>query len=112
MPTFGTTTKNYVSTLMVPNLVDRREILNKVLNVTNEDLSFLEMLELMQRSEPSAQVEYHNLINEELSVNVTVTAISTSGSFSTSAPKVTVSAADFAKVRAGELVICPNGKVG
>jgi len=112
MPTFGTTSKNYVSTLMVPNLVDRREILNKVLNVTNEDLSFLEMLEMMNRSEVSAQVEYHNLINEELSANVTVVSVSTSGSFTTAAPKVTLSTADFAKVRAGELVICPNGKVG
>ena len=103
MPTFGTTSKNYVSTLMVPNLVDRREILNKVLNVTNEDLSFLEMLEMMNRSEVSAQVEYHNLINEELSANITVVSVSTSGSFTTAAPKVTLSTADFAKVRAGEI---------
>ena len=109
---FGTTTKEYVSTLMVPNLVDRREILNKVLNVTNEDLSFLELLEFMNRSEATVSPEYHNFINEELSVNLTVTAVNTSGSFSTANPRVTVSTADFAKVRVGELVMCPNGKVG
>ena len=97
---------------MVPNLVDRREILNKVLNVTNEDLSFLELLEFMNRSEATAQPEYHNLINEELSVNITATTVTTSGSFSTANPKVAVSTDDFAKVRVGELVMCPNGKVG
>ena len=109
---FGTTSKTYVSTLMVPNLVDRREILNKVLNVTNEDLSFLELLEFMNRSEPSAQPEFHNFINEELSANVTVTAVNTSGSFTAANPRVTLSTDDFAKVRVGELVMCPNGKVG
>ena len=109
---FGTTSKNYVSTLMVPNLVDRREILNKVLNVTNEDLSFLELLEFMNRSEPTVQPEYHNFINEELSVNITATTVTTSGDFSTANPKVAVSTDDFAKVRVGELVMCPNGKVG
>lgn len=109
---FGTTSKNYVSTLMVPNLVDRREILNKVLNVTNEDLSFLELLEFMNRSEATAQPEYHNFINEELSVNITATTVTTSASFSTANPKVAVSTDDFAKVRVGELVMCPNGKVG
>jgi hypothetical protein len=97
---------------MVPNLVDRREILNKVLNVTNEDLSFLELLEFMNRSEPTVQPEYHNFINEELSVNVTATAVTTTGSFSTANPKVAVSTDDFAKVRVGELVMCPDGKVG
>jgi hypothetical protein len=109
---FGTTSKNYVSTLMVPNLVDRREILNKVLNVTNEDLSFLELLEFMNRSEATAQPEYHNFINEELSVNITATTVTTTGGFSTANPKVAVSTDDFAKVRVGELVMCPNGKVG
>ena len=97
---------------MVPNLVDRREILNKVLNVTNEDLSFLELLEFMNRSEATAQPEYHNFINEELSVNITATTVTTTGGFSTANPKVAVSTDDFAKVRVGELVMCPNGKVG
>lgn len=97
---------------MVPNLVDRREILNKVLNITNEDLSFLELLEFMNRSEATAQPEYHNFINEELSVNITATTVTTSASFSTANPKVAVSTDDFAKVRVGELVMCPNGKVG
>lgn len=109
MPTFGTTTKQYVSTLMVPNLVDRREILNKVLNVTNEDLSFLELMELMNRSEVTSNVEYHNFINEELSANIAVTAVDNTNA---AVPLVTVSSGDFAKIRAGELVICPNGKVG
>lgn len=109
---FGTTNKSYVSTLTVPNLVDRREILNNVLNVTNEDMSFLEIMELMGRMTPSDQVEFHNLINEELSVNVTATAVDTSSSgLSTSRPVVTLSAGDYAKVREGELVIAPNKKV-
>lgn len=111
MPTFGTTNKQYVSTLMVPNLIDRREIMKMILNVTNEDISFVEFMELLGRSVVTASPEYHNFINEELSVNVTATAVDDS-TYSVSRPLVTVSSGDFAKVREGELVICPNGQVG
>jgi hypothetical protein len=111
MPTFGTTTKGRVSALTVPNIIDRREILNHVLNVTNEEISFVEVMQLMGRMVPTDQVEYYNLINEELSVNVTVTAIDDS-TYSTARPLVTLSAGDYAKVREGELVICPNKQVG
>jgi hypothetical protein len=95
----------------VPNIIDRREILNHVLNVTNEEISFVEVMQLMGRMVPTDQVEYYNLINEELSVNVTVTAIDDS-TYSTARPLVTLSAGDYAKVREGELVICPNKQVG
>lgn len=108
---FGQETKNYVSLLSVPNVIDKREILNRVLNVTNEDLSVVEMLELMGRSEVTSQVEYHNLVNEELSTNIMVTAVDTS-TYSTSRPLVTVSASDFALVRPGELLLTANGQVG
>lgn len=111
MSGFATTTKSRISTLLVPNIIDRRVILEKVLNVTREDLSFMEIMELMGRMEPTDQVEYYNLINEELSVNVTVTAVDTS-TYSTARPLVTLSAGDYAKVRAGETVICPNKQVG
>jgi len=96
---------------MVPNLIDRREIMKMILNVTNEDISFVEFMELLGRSVVTASPEYHNLINEELSVNVAVTAVDDS-TYSTARPLVTVSSGDFAKIREGELVICPNGQVG
>lgn len=110
MPTFGTTNKVYVSTLMVPNLVDRRDILTQVLDVKSEP-SFVEFMELIGRSVPTVSPEYHNIINEELSVNITVTAVDDS-TYSVSRPLVTVSSGDFAKIRVDEQVICPNGQVG
>ena len=63
MSGFTTTTKSRISTLTVPNIIDRSIILENVLNVTREDLSFMELMELMGRMEPSDHVEYYNLNN-------------------------------------------------
>lgn len=111
--TIGTLDQGYVSTLMDPDLVSQRDILKSVLNVTNEDTSFVDIMELMGRSEVTANSEYHHFINDELYSQLTVTGVPTEDAV---APNnkwtVTVTAGEYAQVVAGEQVLCANGKVG
>lgn len=112
--TFGTTSRNYVSTLVSPNVVDQRDILEKMLDVTREYTSWVDVMELMGRSKPTVNPEYYHLINEELSVQVTISGTPSDTSSGTDGSRwdVTVSAADYAKVREGELAMAPNKTVG
>ena len=48
------------------SFLDQREILNKLLDVTNEEYSFLDVMELMGRSVQTSVPEYHTFINAEL----------------------------------------------
>ena len=59
----GNVTKQYVSSTA---FLDQREILNKVLDVTNEQYNFLDVMEIMKRSVPTAVPTYRHFINEEL----------------------------------------------
>jgi len=113
MPSFGTLDRGYVSTLQDPDLVSRRDILRNVLNVTNEDTTIVDIMELMGRSKVTDNPGYSHHINEELYANITISGVPTDNS-STAGTKwsVVVSAADYAKVREGEMVLCANKKVG
>jgi hypothetical protein len=104
--TIGQYDKKYVSSV---NFLDQREILNKVLDITNEESSFLDIMELTGRSNPTSVPTYHHFVNEELYVLATVTAVTGSGTTSLTA---TIDATAVAYVNAGELVLFPNGKVG
>lgn len=55
--------KQFVSSV---SFLDQREILNKLLDVTNEEYSFLDVMELLGQSVQTAVPEYHNFINQEL----------------------------------------------
>ena len=74
--TIGGLSKSYVSSI---EFLDQREILNKVLDITNEELSFIDVMELTGRSKPTSVPEYHHFVNEELYVLATVTAVTGSG---------------------------------
>lgn len=104
--TIGVYDKKYVSSV---NFLDQREILNKVLDITNEESSFLDIMELTGRSTPTSVPTYHHFVNEELYVLATVTAVTGSTTTSVTA---TIDATAWAYVNAGELVLFPNGKVG
>lgn len=64
----GQVNKKYVSSTA---FLDQREILNKVLNVTNEETSFVDVMEMMNRYVPTKVPSYHHFINEELYSSVT-----------------------------------------
>jgi len=108
--TIGAITKQYVSSI---EFLDQREILNKVLDITNEQASFLDVLELTGRSKPTSVPEYHHFVNEELYVLGTVSAVTGSGTTAITADLNTAtSAAAFPFINVGELVLFPNGGVG
>lgn len=104
--TIGQITKQYVSSI---DFLDQREILNKILDITNEESSFLDVMELTGRSMPTSVPEYHHFVNEELYVLGTVSAVTGSASTQVTA---TIDATAFAYVNVGELVLFPDGKVG
>ena len=113
--------KSYVSSV---SFLDQREILNRLLNVTNEEYSFLDVMELMGRSIETAVPEYHTFVNSEIyegaltcasSSAVTVESSIGAGSGGTSTTIFTLalaSAPSTEEVRAGDLLMFPNGNVG
>jgi hypothetical protein len=108
--TIGSINKQYVSSI---DFLDQREILNKVLDITNEEASFLDVIELTGRSKPTSVPEYHHFVNEELYVLGAVSAVTGSGTTAITADLDTAtSAAAFPYINAGELVLFPDGKVG
>ena len=104
--TIGMYDKKYVSSI---NFLDQREILNKVLDITNEEASFLDIMELTGRSNPTSVPTYHHFVNEELYVVGTVSAVTGSPADQLTA---TIDAAAAAYVNQGELVMFPDRKVG
>jgi hypothetical protein len=106
----GAINKQYVSSTA---FLDQREILNKVLDITNEEASFLDVIELTGRSKPTSVPEYHHFVNEELYVLGTVSAITGSGTTAITADLNTAtSASAYPFINVGELVLFPDGKVG
>jgi hypothetical protein len=108
--TIGAINKQYVSSI---EFLDQRDILNKVLDITNEQASFLDVLELTGRSKATSVPEFHHFVNEELYVLGTVSAITGSGTTAISADLNTAtSASAYPFINVGELVLFPDGKVG
>lgn len=108
--TLGSLNKQYVSSI---NFLDQRDILNKILDVTNEQASFLDVLELTGRSTPTSVPEYYHFVNEELYVTGTLDAVTGSGTTAVTAQfNTATSAAAFNYVNVGELVLFPDGRVG
>lgn len=106
MATIGGINKQYVSSV---SFLDQREILNKVLDITNEESSFLDIMELTGRSSVTAQPNYHHFVNEELYVLATVTS---GGATPATSLTLTIDATAYASTNVGELVLFPSGKVG
>lgn len=106
MPSIGQLNKSYVSSTA---FLDQREILNKVLDVTNEEMSFLDIMELTGRSTPTSVPEYHHFVNEEMYVKATVTS---GGATPADTLTLVIDSTAYAYVNVGEMVLFPSGKVG
>lgn len=106
MPSIGQLNKSYVSSTA---FLDQREILNKVLDITNEEMSFLDIMELTGRSTPTSVPEYHHFVNEEMYVKATVTS---GGATAGDTLNLVIDSTAYAYVNVGELVLFPSGKVG
>lgn len=107
--TTGGFTKSYVSSTA---FLDKREILNKVLDITNEETSFLDIMELTGRSNVTAVPTYHHFVNEELYVVATIAASpAISGSGTAASPLVVpIDATAFAATNVGEIAMLKDGR--
>jgi hypothetical protein len=101
----GQVSKSYISSTA---FLDKREILNKVLNITNEDMSFLDIMELSGRSIATPVPTYHHFVNDELYALGTVSAIS----ITDGATSGTITLSDASGVRPSQLIYFKDGKVG
>lgn len=97
--------KQYISSTA---FLDQREILNKILDVTNEESSFLDVMELTGRSNPTSVPTYHHFVNQELYLLATAASSPTAAA----SINVTIDATAYAYVNAGDLVLLVDGKVG
>jgi len=70
--------KNYISAIGLYRDLDYREQLRELLDVTRESTSFAEMLELMNRTVPTAQTRYSYFYNGEHYENDTIVSWSDS----------------------------------
>jgi len=64
--------KNFISSI---HFLDKREILSQVLDVQNEDPSFLDVMEGMRRSVPTASAIFHNYVNAPIYEKIVVGTI-------------------------------------
>jgi len=60
---YGTQNKNFISSI---NFMDKREILGKILDVQNEESTFLDVMEMFGNMKPSKAVTFHYHVNDEL----------------------------------------------
>jgi len=101
----GQIDKKYISSI---DFLDAREILNQALDIQNEDYSFLDVMELTNRSVVTSEPQYHHFVNEELYKLGVVQ--STSGTGTTITVTLTSDTSDAAK--AGDIVMFNDGKQG
>lgn len=105
MATTGRVTKEYVSSV---DFLDTREILNKALDIQNEDVSFLDVLELTKRSVVTEQPEFYNFINEELYKLGVVSSISGTGASIT----INLTAGTSGSAKATDMVMFNDKRIG
>ncbi|MBK7338377.1 MAG: hypothetical protein IPJ00_20455 [Saprospirales bacterium] len=71
------TTKRYISSL---DFMDQRALLRQLLNITNEETSFMDVMEMLGREVPVEMPKYSNFINSELYATDTIVSFTdTSG---------------------------------
>ncbi len=106
--------KAYVSGI---SWLDEREIFNKVLDIRNEEYSFLDVMELMGQSQKTDQPSYHHFKNRELYEVETIKTGSTpvdnsAGAFSDIDIQLSNTVAGASSPKLGNLILFPNQKVG
>ena len=98
----GIVNKSYISSI---SFLDQREILKQVLNITREETSFLDIMEMFGAVVPVGEPEYHLFVNEEQFVVGTVSAITGTGAQITA----TVDATFAGSVFEGKVLMASDG---
>jgi hypothetical protein len=101
---------NYISSLsfLQHSFVQGREILSSVLDVQNEEDTFLDVMQSLGKLKPTSQPVYHAFVNEALYKNNVVT-ISEAGSGTGLQDKISVSSIGNARV--GDLMMGASGEI-
>ena len=101
---------NYISSLsfLQHSFVQGREILSSVLDVQNEEDTFLDVMQSLGKLKPTSQPVYHAFVNEALYKNNVVT-ISEAGSGTGKQDKISVSGIGNARV--GDLMMGASGEI-
>ena len=107
----ATTTKSYISSL---TLLDQRDLLRQLMNVTNEETSFMDVMELLGREVPVTQPKYSVFVNSELYNTDTLVSFTdlTSATGQGHATVVVTSASGTSFPIAGDLIVFPSGYIG
>jgi hypothetical protein len=98
----GNVSKSYISSI---NFLDQREILRQVLNITREETSFIDLMEMFGAMTPTGQPEYHLFVNEEQFIAGTVSVVTGTGPQVT----ITVDATFAASVQPGKVIMLAGG---
>lgn len=112
----GRLNAQYVSTLQFVDGSDihSREVLAEVLNITNEDYSFLDVLELMGRTIETKATRFQNFTNQELYATVQISSSSdqSGGSGQGDVDITLVGTSGTLPVRKGDIVLFKNKQTG
>jgi len=99
---------SYISSLsfLQHSFVQGREILSSVLDVQNEEDSFLDVMQAMGKLKPTSQPVYHAFVNKALYTDNTIT---TDAAGSVASGVITVSYSALGNARVGDLVMGASG---
>lgn len=108
----GSTSADYISSLefTAHSFVQGREILSSVLDIQNEEDTFLDVMQALGKMKPTSQPTYHSFTNEALySSNEVVLETGTLGSGTGTQTDLTASSTGNARV--GDLMMGASGNI-
>jgi hypothetical protein len=104
----------YISSLSFLNhsFVQGREILSSVLDIQNEEESFLDVMQALGKMKPTSQPVYHAFVNEALYSNNVITIGSSGGSGTGTQSGIDIAASTGAgNARPGDLAMGASGNI-
>lgn len=106
----GRIEKNFVSSI---DLLDQREILNQVMDVTEEEAVFVNLMEHLNRMIETKTVTYNHYTNQELYATFVVSGAPTDNSGGSGQGDITLTIADAdPAIRTGDTVMFASGFAG
>ena len=107
----GSTSADYISSLefTAHSFVQGREILSSVLDIQNEEDTFLDVMQALGKMKPTSQPTYHSFTNEALYSSNSV-VISEAGADNTG-NQSNILCSNYGNARAGDLMMGASGEI-
>lgn len=107
----GSSSAEYISSLsfLQHSFVQGREILSSVLDVQNEEDTFLDVMQALGKMKPTSQPVYHAFVNSALYADNTITIVS--GTLGSGTGAQTDLTATLGNARVGDLAMGASGNV-